>query len=83
MPRAPFDPSVIRLAGAGPATGTREGACRNPRRDRDLHVPPAEWLALADAESAGACFSVPIRNADECWHLVNRAWATPHQATPL
>lgn len=83
MQREPFDSSVIRSAGYDPATCTREVEFRNHRIYRYLDVPPEEWMALEDAESAGAYFSAHIRNAYECWRLVNLARAKHHQASPL
>jgi hypothetical protein len=83
MQREPFDSRVIESAGDDPARCTHEGEFRNHRIYHDLDVPPAEWLALADAASAGAHFSAHIHNAYECWRLVNRARATHPQAAPL
>jgi hypothetical protein len=82
MQHEPFASSVIRSAGADPASGTRAGACRTHRLYRYLDVPPADGMALADAAAAGASFAAPIRHADACEHLVNLAGATHQQATP-
>jgi hypothetical protein len=82
MPREPFDSSVIRSAGYDPATCTREVAFRNHRIVRYLDGPPAAWMALADAESAGVYCSAHIRTADACRRPVTCARATHQQATP-
>ncbi len=83
MQHEPFDASVIRSAGYGPATCPREVAFRNPRIYRYRDVPPAEGIALAGAAAAGASVSAPIRNASEGGGRGNLARATPQQAAPL
>lgn len=63
MPREPFDASVIQSAGDDRATSTRASAFRNHRIYRYLDVPPAEWMAWEDAESARSDCSAHTRNA--------------------
>jgi hypothetical protein len=82
MPCEPFDSSMIRPAGYDPAPCTSALAFRNHRSYRYWSVPPAEGMALEDAEPAGAAFAAHIRNVYERRHRVNLAGATNQQAAP-